>query len=266
MRQMLAIGLIILLGTCLGACNSAATVAVEPVQPAPTVAHSPTLLPQASITAQTLLQNWLAQKPCAAPCWQQITPNTTTITDVVTLLPQEPLWVEPTRIETTLLSGTARGFIEWETGNHSGTVQFNPQSQPAVVETLKINFNERFSLAQVIESYGNPSHVFVNASTGEHNEAQIYYDISLLYLDQGFALDYYAAPITRDTPIDETIKFATVDFFFPSDEGLSLIITGTPFLEAIESDDRRLVQWQGFQPLGFYCDIAYGSQAAELCG
>lgn len=141
----------------------------------------------------------IQDKSCSPPCWQHISPGTTTRKEVKPLLEQIP-WVRRDSIEDayTVSPGDS---IKWMgssiAADYSGRIFLNDDIVTLIAISPKkgvLNF------ADIIKKLGDPESIFVVNRGGEKDIVSIL----VLYPSKGFVfLDYYDFPNkTRESVID----------------------------------------------------------------
>ncbi len=203
--------------------------------PIPTPVATPTTpLPTKPPPPEGWELGWLKGIPCRPPCWEGITPGQTTAAEAVEMLKNHP-WVATTR----KFSLGEDGAIAWKWVNEQEGGEIGFWSQPPqVVFSIRPGFPRYFRFSEVIEAYGEPSHIIAMAYYGSDIDG-IFYELEIVYRPQGFILKaiYSGKPdLTLDTLV-------SVTFFAPEDK---------LYLAAF-SDPGRAVPWQGFKGYDFYC-------------
>lgn len=148
------------------------------------------------------------------------------------------------------------GQIEWnwrELRAGGGGILFanEPVTQPVV--SLGIAFPEQvhLSLQEVIQAYGEPSHVLATAIS-YFPEVGSGYGLSLVYLEQGFWLN-----ASGRADIQPDLAIVSVRFFTPGLENY------TAFNLNFADRPGWLVPWAGFQRFEFYCHDDYDGRVCR---
>ncbi|HEY1014372.1 MAG TPA: hypothetical protein VGE07_16785 [Herpetosiphonaceae bacterium] len=235
---------------------------------------------------------WLRRDPCAAPCWEGITPGVTTVEEALEQLRQSPL-IDPDSVQVYQIDSSLAArdsfVIQWQwvgrdvLGFHilpggearvwqeplpTPTPDPNPPAQPrfldAMVETHPITPDRflrplpiasiephfsyhrqpayhipgrvraaTFTLGQVIEAYGEPSHV---VATFDGRDS---WSVALVFEQLGFVIETNNREAIR---LDATLGIDGVTF------------TDDPIAAALFlSPPETLVPWQGMRDFAFYC-------------
>jgi hypothetical protein len=105
-----------------------------------------------------------------------------------------------------------------------------------------------FTLGEVIDVYGEPSHIYVNILEPYCNLSPgREYHLEIFYIDKGFAL-YPSYVVTSKPDINRDLRFRAVVFFAPTMEG---------FLAAMgPGRGEALYPWQGFKSFDEYICLA----------
>jgi len=112
-------------------------------------------MPTPSLTPDTSLNwwnSWLTEPVCKPPCWQNITPGTTTVKEAISIFENSP--------DIKIRSRSSDG-VDWDFNQNqfeSGTLT---ASQDGVVRTIRIasDSDRKFLLQTIIATYGNPKYV-----------------------------------------------------------------------------------------------------------
>jgi hypothetical protein len=211
-----------------------------------------------SITA--LERNWLKGIPCAPPCWENITPGKTTLTETLAVLKQNPaikpesVSLDPSYLTWDWLGGTGGGQIYFE---DSQDIQIVTDIWPGFLGTP--NGQNLFTLGEIIDAFGEPSHIHARGFMGLHGDGP-FYTLSVYYEDRGIILDHRG--LYRSKPsLNRDIELGL--------EGFSTQPIG-PLLPtfAAHRDDPGTgpKPWQGFKSFDFYCgNTSIGAEAGSKC-
>jgi len=233
-RRMMILGLFILVAGLAG-CASMNTAPVYPTNtPMPTPDYS---------------NYWLRKQPCAAPCWEGITPGVTTYKEALKLLEQNS---SATNVKLTLPEEI---HWDWRETNSGGWLRFDAWAEKPVIQSIGVGLPEPVKLKDVTSAFGYPSHVSADAEEGTDIGTGMYYGIHLYYIPSGFYFDLYEdvdgksvkPVISPETEIDFII------FFVPSTDGLH------------KATNEKPVSWQGTFDFDTYCKLQYGSEADFYC-
>jgi hypothetical protein len=189
---------------------------------------------------------WLKGIPCRAPCWENIVPEQTTAEQALTGMRNNPLVSNP---DNTLHRATPDlGFLDWDwTGNPrasnategtGGILLYHKDLPISTVVLISPLFPHPFTFSEVIQAYGEPSHI---AILQVKQQGKIYYNTYIIYLYNGFVLNAHTS-FEPDISIDMALEGLT--FFEPSTNGLSSYIGSLP---------DQMVEWSGFKNFRYYC-------------
>jgi hypothetical protein len=226
--------------------SAAVTRTAATAQPLPTAEPSP--VPTAPPAAQTpsLADRWLIGLPCQAPCWEQIVPGTTTLTEAQQHLSQQELirniQQAPGRNNDPALIGW-----NWEDspiGRGSLIYYENkpPFSNPPLNTVLNVSlvFDRPVTLREVIAAYGEPSHVQLAADYS--SAAGLMYYFSVVYLERGFLLERTTTDFAQRPHLSEEMTFDFVVMYQPDSQGFDLAVE--PYFP-IRQPSQYLTPWQG---------------------
>jgi len=218
-----------------------------------TVLELPTPPPKTLQAITTDIQrHWLIQSPCAPPCWEGITPGKTQLQEAISILNKHPLI---TNIEFYKLSQHDTR-VNW-TWNHpelgGGSLGFSQDSSDPIIEWINVDYPQSFTLAEIRDVYGDPSHVipFAGVAALSHtNRSSMIFDLTIIYLDHGFAVRT-ERELNLIPSIRETMRVTgSITFFAP--KSASTDETPSPLLQRFVGD-KDFIPWQGFQDFVFYC-------------
>jgi hypothetical protein len=215
-------------------------------------AHSTLQSTAEANTAENQLR-WLEKEPCVAPCIEAILPGTTTASQAAEDLRNSSQIAD---IETGSVPPNI-GYITWKLraeGSH-GEAIFDNSSLTQTIRLIRLTTSHSFSLNEVTQSYGEPSHVMISAGRGPDMGSALRYSVEFVYLNYGIRLIYRGQAVGEKPTLDGEMQFGTVDFFAPSRDGLAQ----SAGMER-ESVDHALLPWQGFRDFDFYCKQIYGDE------
>lgn len=233
----------LLIAAALGACGTQpqAFTTSTPVEPLPSSKPSIPIKPQ---PPENWPYRWLNETPCRPPCWEGIIPGQTTAEEAVGVLSISPVIAAAEVVTNPLMPD--RGYVlwEWVDRGEGGEAIFHAQTPSSPVYAIHPNLPTTFRFGDVIQVYGEPSHVMARSYYGPDVGSGIFYDLSIVYLSQGFIL--YDGKGGKPVLSADT-RFSGVTFFVPGDEGLEAALGGTdPYLTWI-------TPWQGMKDFDFYC-------------
>lgn len=200
-------------------------------------------------------KRWLQGIPCAPPCWEDITPGATTLTDAVQLLRRDR-GIQPDSV-LSRPSGQPEehaGYIQWKWlgSDNGGQMIYQGASSPATVTDIWPELNgipggdASVSLGQVIAAYGEPSHIHATGFYGMHGDGP-FYTATLYWEKRGMALEpsvgYDGKPhLGPDLRLD-SITFST-----------NPVRPQRPTFAGMADDPSTGPQpWHGYQSFDVYC-------------
>jgi len=139
---------------------------------------------------------WVENKPCSAPCWEDITPGITLPEDAVSIIKKN---------ETVNLVSVSRKSIsiEWATkdyGTINGQIYIDLNTLPNVVDTIELNFSKPIKLEQLVKILGKPKISLM----GRCSPVATYF----------FVIDFYNSGVVYSFPEAMThIKFHLISNF-----------------------------------------------------
>jgi hypothetical protein len=143
---------------------------------------------------------------------------------------------------------------DWADGMYGGRAIYHAQTPKQTIYAITLAFPQQISLREVIQAYGEPSHVIAVANHNPDSNSGISYSLLLVYLSHGFVLgpEGFGKPqLSIDMPL------LAPTFFAPTEEGLA-----TLFNEA-GTNSEWLQPWQGLKDFDFYCRAPDGSNACQ---
>jgi hypothetical protein len=169
---------------------------------------------------------WVHGMPCRAPCWQGIVPGKTSAGEARELLKRLP-FVKPDSVK----QGSWRS-LDGDGGGHLSI-------DNGVVQAVHLALPSGVRLGDVIDSYGEPSHVAAGRWYGNHGDGP-FYSLALVYASPGIVLD--ASHIWNSKPkISPDMCF---DYISLGQAGIHTEIL----------DSSSLAEWQGMQDIETYYD------------
>jgi len=261
-RQLwISISLLVLLINCGGAPESAAistsavpTLGSTETGPLPTVS-APVTTPTASSKSDSPALRWLKGTPCQAPCWEQLTPGSSTITDTTIRLSQLDS-IANTQYAPEQNSDPALIAWQWKKyANAGGSIYYYTKKPPFanpplnVILSISLAFDRPLTLQDVITTYGEPSHIQLAA---DYNPTLgLVYYFSVAYLDKGFLLQMQTNDFSRKPILSSSTAFDYVIMFQPGTQGFDAAIE--PFFP-VRQPSQFLVAWEGFSTnINTYC-------------
>jgi hypothetical protein len=197
-------------------------------------------------------ENWLKGNPCRPPCWEQITPGKTSASEAVKILERIP-YIMSDSITTSVSSLVPEiGDISWEWSDSQepAGISFDSNIAQQTVRRIGLIFKQPFLLKDVIETYGQPTHVA--ASAGYNEAGGITTAVQIIFASQGFWVNTTAP---RDIRPDLWLNY--VQLFSPG------IGNFAQFFPDYKSNPDLIVPWQGYQSFEFYCRDEYKGNACR---
>lgn len=218
-----------------------------------------TLTPTTFPTVRPTLSNewashWLKGIPCRPPCWEGITPGQTSAADAVEILKRNPL-VATAQAQTD--SGLPNlGSVSWilVNGQRGGEASYSAQDTALLISSISPSFVTPFQLSEVIQAYGEPSHVIAFAYQAPDNSLKFFYELSIIYLSQGIAL-FSGGSIKPDSTKDGI--FSSVVFFIPTMNGLATIDWRA------RDHPEWVLPWRNDQSFDYFCRDTVNGRACR---
>lgn len=227
--------------------QSAATATViSAINPTTTLPVTPSVISSTTISTDWRYR-WLRGTPCRPPCWEGIIPGQTTATEAIKLLQNNSFISNVRGINITPPSKDFGNiFWDWKDQNKgSGDLVYNPEAPIKIINFIALDYNVSFKLTEVMQVYGEPSHVQATATINP--DFSYSYDIKVVYLSQGFALrtSVTSKNASNKPTLNETTTLERLDFFIKGIDGFAESYKRPPL-------KTYLVPWQGFKDFDFY--------------
>jgi hypothetical protein len=189
---------------------------------------------------------WLRGIPCRPPCWEGITPGKTTANEAVEVLCRSPVIATVEMATSPLIP--EEGYVTWtwvgRQGQEGGLATFDAQTPAGPVYVIEPYYPASFRLGDVMQAYGEPSHIIARSYHGPDIGSGVFYDLRIVYRSQGFLL----IDGGRNKPVlGADTRFESVIFFALSDEGFQAALAGAA------AYPEWLNPWQGLKDFDFYC-------------
>jgi hypothetical protein len=189
---------------------------------------------------------WLQGIPCRPPCWEGITPGKTTANEAVEVLCRSPVIATVEMATSPLIP--EEGYVTWtwvgRQGQEGGLATFDAQTPAGPVYVIEPYYPASFRLGDVMQAYGEPSHIIARSYHGPDIGSGVFYDLRIVYRSQGFLL----IDGGRNKPVlGADTRFESVIFFALSDEGFQAALAGAA------AYPEWLNPWQGLKDFDFYC-------------
>lgn len=203
-----------------------------------------TALSRPLTTPQELSQRWLKGIPCKPPCWEGITPGATSATEAERILKANPIFENVTISRLNPSSPFGYIFWNWAGDGPGGGASFDAKSPSQTVLTIGAAY-PGFRLADVIQFYGQPTHVAAQAKRNPHGDG-IVYSIEFIFAEKGFSLSTSGS---RQPNLTQDMWLPGLLFF-----GSSL----DAFSAARSIPSGEIIEWQGFTDFEYYCRDSEG--------
>ena len=185
---------------------------------------------------------WLQSIPCAAPCWEGVTPGVTTVDETIRIWRQSPIISQAQEDSNRTVIQLA-----WrQDGTLAGGAAYRPTDR--VIISIGVGYPTPFALQDLRSAFGEPSHVYAKVS--KDASEQPFYRLSFVYLPKGLIVNALVADPTRPV-LSEDMRVTSPTFVQASLEGLT---TTMP-----QMTEKTLVPWKGFLDFSYYCRSADGS-------
>jgi hypothetical protein len=238
-----AVWLVLILLICMPSLTSCVTTQekVISVTIVPTASPIPTFGPP-----ENWEYRWLREIPCRPPCWEGITPGRTNATEAIEILNRSPL-VTKIQMETfSLVPNLGSVYWNWANGARGGEAVFEAQTTAQLIYEIKPRFPQSlFNLREVMQAYGEPSHIVAQAYSNPDIGSGITYELWIIYLDKGFVLT--AGYLNKKPDLSQSTRFDYVLFFIPTRDGLAKSVY------VASNHPEWVLSWQGFKGFDFYC-------------
>ena len=195
--------------------------------------------------SKTLVTDFLTDTPCAAPCWQGITPGETSRTQTLQLLRESSYILENSLREA---GNSDSGGVIWQWRVAGRRIEPRISWQNDVVRDVVLGLTHDLTVAQVIDKFGPPKALeVVHGGTPEH----WYWIITLYYPQNGVEFQAYTAEYSNF--LSPTTKVEVVQFFTPASLEKRIVSKydqSPPTSQAIVSHILNLIRpWKGYGDL-----------------
>ena len=183
------------------------------------------------------LSDWLNKPVCKPPCWEGITPGNTTFTETEKILTELP-WIKLNFGPEKPTPNYRRLKFTWQFIQPSKVLGY-AYSDDEEDLTISLGFEGILTtkLKDVINNYGDPSHVFIADCTDHRCGTE------LLYIDSGMVI--YLNPLIPDwkgfVAVSSETDIRGVGFFPPGRDGF---LSAYPAYS--ESFPALVVPWEGY--------------------
>ncbi len=238
--------IVILVMLMLSACQPAQT---QSLILTPTLLSNVTAAPKSS-----LVRDWLTGQPCKPPCFLGIRPGQSSPEEILSLLRKNPnvseisdSYSDPKSVDTlTNLRWKWSGSPSLFRGHWDGYIDFDESSHRPFY--IGVNFPESFTLKQVLDAYGEPSHVFAGTFHGVDTPTVTEYDFQLVWLEQGFGLGWTKG-LTEPIISPEANSYYLF-FFEPTLKGY---VATWQYTGRYPTPLNQLTPWRGMLSFSEYC-------------
>lgn len=198
----------------------------------------------------------LTDDPCAAPCWQNITPGVTTEQEARRLLKDSP-FVRKDSLDYAIANWKTGGDYDWFVWHGRNKKYRNAlYLREGKVELIRIHPDYTLTLGQIIDKFGPPERVYVGLGLGGN--------LLIAYLDypaQGlrFTAEWPVSDRTERGMVSSGVALLTeerevvdVAYFVP---GPLEEVLQNPYLDApaeVEEYLKRAQEWEGFGRIPCY--------------
>ncbi len=231
----------------LAACKTALGTQATVLEPTPTAV--------AAVTPELDWERrWLFGRPCALPCWENISPGTTTAEQALQTLQSNPLIRSARIVTSTLMPELGELNWTWFDGTYGGRALFNATADQNLIEVILPSAIKPLSWQAVLDNFGEPTGIMAIGDRGPDIDSPTLFAVIVLYQDDGFALSI----IGRESPpvLSPMLSFDSVVFFDSTIVNLEAL---APFINWRTTDVRT---WDGFREYSFYCHDRWG----QPCG
>jgi hypothetical protein len=138
-----------------------------------------------------------------------------------------------------------RGILlwDWVGSQRTGTALYSTDTD--IIFSINPTFAIRHSLHNVIQAYGEPSHILARAYQASSEKLSRCQDVQFLWINNGIALDI--GECNSKLQWDENMDFSIIIFFVPTLDGF-YAINGY----AVQHPT-WVIPWQGLKTFDYYC-------------
>jgi len=190
-------------------------------------------------------RRWLFDQPCAAPCWENISPGKTTADEAVIELSRNPLIRDVIVVTATLVPQLGSLEWTWFDGSYGGSAEFDASSDTGLIQVIKPFLANALPWEMVLEKLGEPTAIVAIGDHGPDINSPILYELFIFHQTRGLALLTFGGEVPPVLSPDLT--FDMVVFFDPSVASLDSL---APYVNWRTVDLRA---WEGFREFSYYC-------------
>jgi hypothetical protein len=188
----------------------------------------------------------LADAPCAAPCWQNITPGVTTEQEARSLLKGSP-YVRKDSLDYHIAEWKVGGEYDWFSWHSRSMKYYNRlYIREGKVVLVQIHPDYTLTLGQVVDKFGPPERVYATlAGGGAALTVQVDYPAQGLRFTGQWPVSDRSRVAGGTALITEDLRIVDVYYFVPGSlEDLLRASVGTPW--EVEEYLNRSQEWKGF--------------------
>lgn len=211
-----------------------------------------TILPASKTVSVDWQYRWLTGTPCYLPCWEGIKIGQTKASEALDLLRQNNIVKNVT--QDTSSTNSNESWIKWEWFNtlsrqgyrgSGGEAYYN--NKDSIINSINAPYGSKYKLSEIIQVYGNPSHVLALTTLGENGQT---YSASLIFLSKGISIRVVSNNQKAKPVFSAEMLLEYPVFFIPSIE----------VYDAISGlSSAFLAPWQGYKSFDYYCRDHYAS-------
>ncbi len=161
-----------------------------------------------------LNDNWLINPACLSPCWNGIYPGKSTLLQSLNIL------LKANSVENIIIKKYIDwGLVEWKETSSGNVGRLFYDGRDSKVYAIEPHFNCCSTLKDVINVYGEPSHVIVLALQifEDPNVGDWIYSYRIVWLDIGMEVGGYPS---IENKIDKDFNISSIAYFEPNKNGL----------------------------------------------
>jgi hypothetical protein len=191
-------------------------------------------------------RSWLMDVPCRAPCWEGITPSKTTVTETLQLLAHNLQVGTLSYFQSDKDTYDEVFWSRWKNNAGGGRIVYDRIT--SMVSRVSLSFPHDFTLEEVIQAYGEPSHVLALAARNLEKLNETDYRLEIFWQSHGIMLEWAQEYPSRRPIIDQNLKFHSVGFFEPTATGLEHAVAMANPVQL-----KFLEPWKGLVDFREYC-------------
>jgi len=190
--------------------------------------------PAANTPREQWITDWLDEPICQPPCWENITPGTTTMTEAASILNNLTGVITLGPLFSDIRN---RDEISWEfPHSQSGGSSYTEGNSSIIVNMrLSIDLDQLLKVEEVIQVYSFPDHVLARSCTGRNCVVHLIYD-------NGMTLELYLRTKNDYFEIAEDSRVYRIWFLLPGVQGYVDTMSAYQ-LDIIAS----LIDWEGYR-------------------